>query len=67
MEESYHETADQLSYRKYIPWVTVFIGVFSIALFIGINTESNAYSWASYKKWGAATPDDVWNGAWWAL
>lgn len=54
-------------YKKYIPRITALCCAASIILWIGINTERNFETWDAYRKWGAPSPDDIWNGAYWGL
>lgn len=49
------------------PWITIFIGLICIVLFIGINLESNINSWDTFFKWGAPSANDIWNGHIWGL
>ncbi|HYF29529.1 MAG TPA: rhomboid family intramembrane serine protease [Chitinophagaceae bacterium] len=39
----------------------------SIALFIGINLEEQLDSWDTYRKWGAPSLTDIFNGDYWGL
>lgn len=59
-------TADN-TFRKYVPIVTAICCLTSIALFIGINLEGKLDTWDAYKKWGAPSGNDIFNGDYWGL
>lgn len=61
MEETINQTADT-TFKKYIPVVTAICCLISIALFIGINLEGTLDTWEVYKKWGAPSVTDIFNG-----
>lgn len=54
-------------FKKYIPVLTVTACLISIILFIGINSEDNIDNWDVYKKWGAPSANDIFNGSYWGL
>lgn len=58
---------DKTSYEKFRPIITIIIGLISIGLFVGINLESDLESWDVYKKWGAPSSIDIFNGSYWGL
>ena len=66
MTEPLNPTTDKV-FKKYIPVVTAICCVISIALFTGINLEGEVNSWDVYKKWGAPSPTDLYNGHFWGL
>ncbi|HRH50532.1 MAG TPA: rhomboid family intramembrane serine protease [Panacibacter sp.] len=55
------------SFKKYIPIVTAICCLISIVLFIGINLEGKLDNWEVYKKWGAPSVTDIFNGSYWGL
>ena len=61
------EPAIDTTYKKYIPWFTLSCCLASVVLFVGINFEPDLNSWDTYKKWGAPSSNDIWNGEWWGL
>lgn len=62
--ETIEEKIEVPSAQTYLPtpWITIFIGVVCVVLFVGINSESNLTSWDTFFKWGAPPPDAIWNG-----
>jgi membrane associated rhomboid family serine protease len=55
------------TFKKYIPILTVIICLISIVLCVGINLESKLDNWGVYKKWGAPSSTDIFNGSYWGL
>jgi membrane associated rhomboid family serine protease len=55
------------TFKKYIPILTAMCCVMSIILFIGINSEGKIDNWEIYKKWGAPSATDIYNGSYWGL
>lgn len=49
------------------PWVTWAVMGGCALIFLGLNAESQPDSWEALGKWGAGSPDKVWNGAYWVL
>lgn len=66
MEETLNKTTDN-SFKKYIPIVTAICCLTSLVLFIGINLEGELDTWDVYKKWGAPSVTDIFNGDYWGL
>ena len=66
MEETINQTTDN-TFKKYIPVFTAICCVTSIALFIGINLEGQLDNWDVYKRWGAPSAADIFNGDFWGL
>ena len=65
-----HTTVDQsfeLRYKRYIPIWTVIFCLTSVVLFIGINSEDSLDDWNTYKRWGAPSVYDIFNGHIWGL
>lgn len=60
------QTSD-MTFKKYIPLLTVIISLVSIVLFVGINLEGNLDNWEIYKKWGSPSSTDIFNGNYWGL
>ncbi len=55
-------------FKKYIPIVTAICCAASIVLFLGINLfEDRPFSWEAYRKWGAPSFTDIFNGDYWGL
>jgi GlpG protein len=61
------EIISGVAYNKYVPWVTVICCMVCVVLFIGINAASDTNNWDNYRKWGAPSITDIWNGAYWGL
>jgi membrane associated rhomboid family serine protease len=61
-----NQTTDT-TFKKYIPILTCIICLISIVLFVGINLEGNLDNWEVYKKWGAPSSTDIFNGSYWGL
>lgn len=55
------------SFKRYIPVLTSIICVLTVVLFVGINLEGNLDNWEVYKKWGAPSSTDIFNGSYWGL
>jgi membrane associated rhomboid family serine protease len=55
------------TFKKYIPHVTVICCLASLVLFIGINLEANLENWGVFKKWGAPSAFDIFDGDYWGL
>ncbi len=55
------------TFKKYIPVFTAICCLTSIILFIGINLEENLDTWDVYKKWGAPSVTDIFNGDYWGI
>lgn len=66
MEETLNKTTDN-TFQKYIPIVTAICCLTSLVLFIGINLEGELDTWDVYKKWGAPSVTDIFNGDYWGL
>lgn len=54
-------------FKKYIPILTIIACLTSIVLFAGINFDGKLDSWDVYKKWGAPSTTDIFNGSYWGL
>lgn len=54
-------------FKKYIPLLTSICCLTSIVLFIGINLEDSLDNWEVYKKWGAPSFIDIFDGNYWGL
>lgn len=54
-------------YKKYIPWLTIFVGVICGLLCLGLNLDATNDSWDGFNRWGSFSSADVWQGAWWGL
>jgi membrane associated rhomboid family serine protease len=67
MTELASPIADKTSYEKFKPIITIIIGLISFGLFVGINLESSLESWDVYRKWGAPSSTDIFNGSYWGL
>ncbi len=67
MTELETPTPEKESYQKFMPVLTIIMGLVSIGLFIGINLESEVYDWDVYKKWGAPSSLDLFDGSYWGL
>ncbi|MDJ1491544.1 rhomboid family intramembrane serine protease [Cytophagaceae bacterium DM2B3-1] len=66
MEEISNPPTD-ITFKKYIPIITVICGLVSIVLFIGINLQDNRDTWEAYRKWGAPSMTDIFGGDYWGL
>jgi membrane associated rhomboid family serine protease len=55
------------SYKKYVPVITFICCLVSVILFIGINLEENLDDWNVYRKWGAPSSTDIFDGSYWGL
>lgn len=67
MTELTSPISDKTSYEKFKPIITIVVGLISIGLFVGINLEGNLDSWDVYRKWGAPSSTDIFNGSYWGL
>jgi membrane associated rhomboid family serine protease len=65
MEQAINQTDN--TFKKYIPIVTTICCVTSIVLFIGINLDGPLDNWDVYKRWGAPSAVDIFNGDFWGL
>jgi membrane associated rhomboid family serine protease len=59
--------AEDTSFRKYFPFITATCCAISIVLFAGINMEGKMISWEIYKKWGAPSSLQIFEGSYWGL
>jgi len=55
------------TFKKYVPILTIICCLVSVVLFIGINLDGKPSDWAVYKKWGAPSAPDIFNGSYWGL
>lgn len=55
------------SFRKFTPLLTIGCCLISIFLFIGINLERTLDNWHVYKRWGAPSLNDIFDGSYWGL
>jgi membrane associated rhomboid family serine protease len=66
MEETINQTTDK-TFKRYIPSVTAICCLASIVLFIGINVQGKFDTWDVYRKWGAPSATDIFEGDYWGL
>ena len=64
MTTAEHQPAETTSIRPWVTWATMAI---CVVVCVGLNRESHPDSWGALGKWGAASPDTIWNGAYWVL
>jgi membrane associated rhomboid family serine protease len=55
------------AFKTYIPVLTSICCLISIGLFIGINLDVKLDEWEVYKRWGAPSSTDIFNGNYWGL
>lgn len=67
MTELISPASDKTLNEKFKSIITIIIGLISVGLFVGINLESNIESWDVYRKWGAPSSTDIFNGSYWGL
>ncbi len=67
MDELMNTTPEKTSYERFKPIITIIIGLVCIGLYLGINLENTPLSWEIYKKWGAPSINDIFNGSYWGL
>ncbi len=65
-EESSVEV-DNTTYFKFKPWVCITVSLVSVALCLGYNLDGQENSWEKYKRWGAPSGFDIWDGDLWGL
>lgn len=54
-------------FEKFIPVITTICCITGVVLFIGINIEPDTNNWDVYKKWGAPSETEIFNGSYWGL
>lgn len=55
------------AFKKYMPVLTAICCFASIVFFVGFNLERDTTSWEAYKRWGAPSSVDIFNGDYWGL